>query len=822
MPARWSTVLMIAFVLVSIVSWESGQRTIPGAEAGSLSHRRIIIIQGIDSFAGHVPDDGLDVEGNVVDTVCDTYGVDNNDGTSYVEFRDNLFGALDSVRDRIVLDHDTDILGLSYSGEYCDEVPNQFTMPKYDQPDTCAGIESAAAELQRIMDAYPLDTFDIVGHSMGGMTAVYWASEKLESDPDFVRSRVHSIWTIDSPLEGEFSAHPFDSACAKTLQPICSGGSPAWRQITHCDPAVVDSITRTDSDGISVVAKEVPLGHLVTSFIGATLPGFWRENTPCGSHSDLGGSHGCALEQASRLRPITDGIATEVIDDRDLAVGSGWATSANSFFVGGSALNSSTDGAAISFEFVGTDIALVYRRLSIDGYLADVSVDGDTRETKGLSTCSRFGWDHFDTFGSDPLCVMRFQNLARGTHTLSIRVKDCFSCSNPIAIDAFEVLDKMVPSTKVDVAFVIDTTGSMVPYIDAVKSAANSIVNSLSNSGNDVRIGVVLYRDAGDIYVNQAALMFTSDADAAVTAIDGISVGGGGDTPEAVYCALRSTIDGSAGAWRETPNKFIILMGDAPSHNPDFACSPSQTASSVITAAINADPITIEAIPLTGSISDFSTVAQGTGGQVFPATTPAAVVTAILETIETILSTPSADAGGPYAGFVGSAVTFDGSGSTDSDGTISQYEWDFDNDGAFDATSASPSAIHTYSSPYSGQVRLRVTDNDGLAAVDTADINVVEPPTPTDTPTATATPSPTVTPTPVRTVAPTRTVVRTPTQLPVKCADVNGDHRVTLADLFLVLGHVGRPYKARYDLNNDRRVDLRDVFIVWHQLGRRC
>ena len=39
------------------------------------------------------------------------------------------------------------------------------------------GNQVGGNELQRIMDAYPLDTFDIVGHSMGGMTAVYWAAQ---------------------------------------------------------------------------------------------------------------------------------------------------------------------------------------------------------------------------------------------------------------------------------------------------------------------------------------------------------------------------------------------------------------------------------------------------------------------------------------------------------------------------------------------------------------------------------------------------------------------------------------------------------------------
>jgi PKD repeat protein len=57
-------------------------------------------------------------------------------------------------------------------------------------------------------------------------------------------------------------------------------------------------------------------------------------------------------------------------------------------------------------------------------------------------------------------------------------------------------------------------------------------------------------------------------------------------------------------------------------------------------------------------------------------------------------------------------VNFDASTSSDPDGSIVQYEWDFDNDGTFDFTSTSPLASHTFSAFGMNTVRLRVTDND--------------------------------------------------------------------------------------------------------------
>jgi len=69
---------------------------------------------------------------------------------------------------------------------------------------------------------------------------------------------------------------------------------------------------------------------------------------------------------------------------------------------------------------------------------------------------------------------------------------------------------------------------------------------------------------------------------------------------------------------------------------------------------------------------------------------------------------PVADAGGPYSGNVGESITFSGSSSYDSDGTIASYEWDF-GDGAT-GTGVSPTHIYTTAGTY--MISLTVTDDD--------------------------------------------------------------------------------------------------------------
>jgi len=91
---------------------------------------------------------------------------------------------------------------------------------------------------------------------------------------------------------------------------------------------------------------------------------------------------------------------------------------------------------------------------------------------------------------------------------------------------------------------------------------------------------------------------------------------------------------------------------------------------------------------------------------------------------------PVGDAGGPYSGVARVAVSFDGSGSSDPDGSIVAYEWDF-GDGD---TGTGERPTHTYALAGNYAVSLKVTDDDGdTATADTsADIAENQPPTAND------------------------------------------------------------------------------------------
>ena len=103
-----------------------------------------------------------------------------------------------------------------------------------------------------------------------------------------------------------------------------------------------------------------------------------------------------------------------------------------------------------------------------------------------------------------------------------------------------------------------------------------------------------------------------------------------------------------------------------------------------------------------GQEMTISVVAENSSGQV--------EASIVLECCYQELNNPPvADAGGPYEGIQGEELTFDGTGSEDSDGEIVEYAWDF----ADESTGTGAAPVHTYSVAGEYEIFLIVTDDDG-------------------------------------------------------------------------------------------------------------
>lgn len=120
---------------------------------------------------------------------------------------------------------------------------------------------------------------------------------------------------------------------------------------------------------------------------------------------------------------------------------------------------------------------------------------------------------------------------------------------------------------RVEVTFVLDSTGSMGGLIEGAKQKIWSIANSIVSQkpAPEVRIGLITYRDRGDEYVTRR-FDLTDDIDAVFKNLQTITADGGGDDPESVNQALHEAVTGMTWTADRKALKIIFLVGDYPPH----------------------------------------------------------------------------------------------------------------------------------------------------------------------------------------------------------------------------------------------------------------
>ena len=119
-------------------------------------------------------------------------------------------------------------------------------------------------------------------------------------------------------------------------------------------------------------------------------------------------------------------------------------------------------------------------------------------------------------------------------------------------------------SRTIDLAFILDTTGSMAEEIDAVKDTIAKVASEAARGQTSVRVALVEYKDRGDSFVTRVH-PFSDDLADVSRRIATIEASGGGDTPEHANEGLRVALD--ALAWSSTSGaRLAFLIGDAPPH----------------------------------------------------------------------------------------------------------------------------------------------------------------------------------------------------------------------------------------------------------------
>jgi len=138
---------------------------------------------------------------------------------------------------------------------------------------------------------------------------------------------------------------------------------------------------------------------------------------------------------------------------------------------------------------------------------------------------------------------------------------------SPFALQSLASLSPASAKPIVEVAFVLDTTGSMGPLIEGAKRKIWSIATTIveTNPDAEIRMGLVAYRDIGDEYVTKTFNLTTDIQDLYAQLLE-LKARGGGDWPESVNEALHVGV--TKLSWTQDPEvrRIMFLVGDAPPH----------------------------------------------------------------------------------------------------------------------------------------------------------------------------------------------------------------------------------------------------------------
>jgi len=146
-----------------------------------------------------------------------------------------------------------------------------------------------------------------------------------------------------------------------------------------------------------------------------------------------------------------------------------------------------------------------------------------------------------------------------GNHFPHLRRDDMiiYQDGHPVVINS---LDRISASNSfpVDIAFIIDQTGSMKQEVYEVKSNIIDFTRRLASRGVDYRLALITFSDRIERYKD-----FTEDVNTFISWVDGLKISGGGDDNEN---ALEGLYEATSFKFRQSAQRIFILITDAMFH----------------------------------------------------------------------------------------------------------------------------------------------------------------------------------------------------------------------------------------------------------------
>lgn len=215
----------------------------------------------------------------------------------------------------------------------------------------------------------------------------------------------------------------------------------------------------------------------------------------------------------------------------------------------------------------------------------------------------------FDESGFDPKVVADVRAASVGSGT-SVRPRI------PSITTELRELNK----SGLDVALCLDQTGSMGAVIAEAKARIEDLTTIVGLVVKDSRFGLVTYDDG--VRVNQP---LAAGGGRVREVLGPVQAAGGGDGPEGVDKALEACARPDYG-WRKKAVKTIVVLGDAPPHDPDV-----QKTLDLVKVLKDKVGITTNCVSTGGStVPTFPEIAERGGGRSLPMGEPSRLVGEVL------------------------------------------------------------------------------------------------------------------------------------------------------------------------------------------------
>jgi PKD repeat protein len=276
---------------------------------------------------------------------------------------------------------------------------------------------------------------------------------------------------------------------------------------------------------------------------------------------------------------------------------------------------------------------------------------------------------------------------------------------------------------KMDIVFVVDSTSNHRDRYANLMNNIERITKITKKSFPDLRVGFVHYKD----YIpseNQSSFIsapLTADVDEFTKGVAKYPRAGGGDgIKESVYSGLATA---SAMQWRPDAQKKIILIPYSLPHDPEPKTFLTQQ--SIINQLIVNGNASVETVIDDFTVKNYTHIAEvyhaiseATGGSVHSfSRRNDSLSKGVEKALKNISLKPILSKKLTQNIVLNEKTLLSVAGVYPGIGSLTQYEWDFDNDGIYEFISDMPNTYYTFTSAFEGQIKVRVSNSLGDSIV---------------------------------------------------------------------------------------------------------